>query len=146
MYKKWPCTSTVRHGSLRNLVYRHNACCYVTACMLHKVSEQAKTEEKDSFILERTTWTAAGRMTTALALPYSVLRLKNHGIGLRRYFYTNMLRMSGTTKVSDTPSLCSSLLASTTENVGTFTISPNKWTHASLQSLISYHLNVKGKL
>jgi hypothetical protein len=71
---------------------------------------------------------------------------KNPGIGLRRYFYTNMLRMSGITIVSDTPSLCRSLLASTTENVSTFMISPHTWTHALLQSLISYHLNVKGKL
>jgi len=71
---------------------------------------------------------------------------KNPGIGLRGYFYTNMLLMSGITNVSDTPSLCRSLLASTTENVGTFMISPHKWMHALLQSLISYHLNVKGKL
>ena len=39
-----------------------------------------------------------------------------------------------------------SLLASTTENENTFMILPHTWTHALLQSLISYHLNVKGKL
>ena len=83
---------------------------------------------------------------TEPALPYSVLRFKkNPGIGLRRYFYTSIICMSGITNVSDTPSLRKSLLA-LTENVSTFMISPYTWTHVLLQSLISYHLNVKDKL
>jgi len=78
--------------------------------MLHKVSEQATTEEKllnfGAEYMNCCRDNDDGPRSALLSFA-----LKDPGIGLRRYFYTNMLRMSGITNVSDTPSLCRSLLA-----------------------------------